>query len=254
MKPRSLDEIRTEMNQRYGKGLGAYEKELPFDRLRTEEIFNAVLELATDRLRDDALQELRTLDVGSGIGGIAEYWPHRNIVGVEISEVAVAQARQRFPDVRYECSAIEDWKSDEKFPLVVAVETIEHWSDVNQGLDAIRACMPENGVFVLTTPNRDSLHCRIGKKLKLEVPFCSRDHTKEFGFEELIDTVRRRGFLLSASRGVHLAPYWALEAQLGVSIRSLTDKDDEVNGWLNEIGRDMPPKYAFIQAHRFVAV
>src|SRR5689334_25365446 len=104
MKPdATLADIRSEMDARYKKGVGAYERELAFDRMRTSEIFLTVLELATDRLRDDEQSKVRTLDVGSGAGGIAEYWPHDNIVGVEISSVAVAQAREKFPTVHYEC-------------------------------------------------------------------------------------------------------------------------------------------------------
>lgn len=252
MKPdATLSDIRTEMDARYKNGTGAYERELAFDRLRTDEIFRVVRALAEWGTHKGPLH---TLDVGSGVGGIAEYWPHHDIVGVELSGVAVEQARQRFPDVRYECSAIEEWKTDDKFSMVVAVETIEHWSDVDRALDVIRGCMHTLAPLIVTSPNRDSLHCRIGNKLKINVPYCSRDHTHEFGFQELIDRVTAHGFRIQASAGVLCAPYWALEQSLGTTIRSFTDKDEEVNRWLIDIGRTMPPEYAFLQAHRFVAI
>lgn len=251
---RSIDDIRKEMNQSYSKAAGPYEIELPFDRLRTEMLRREVLILAQMMWSGSLTHEKpHTLDVGSGAAGIAEYWPHKNIVGVEISQVAVDKARARFPEVTYICSAIEDFWSDKPFQMAVAIETIEHWSDVDRGLEVIRKSLVPGSAFIVSSPNRDSLHCRIGKKLRLDVPYCSYEHTHEYGFHELIDLVAKHGFDLEHSQGVGLYPYWALEAQLGPSIRALTDKDEEVNLWLNELGHYVPPEYAFLQVHAFKA-
>lgn len=238
------------MDERYAKG-EAYELSLPFDAIRMVEIRKTVLDLVPRHLLN-----CRTLDVGSGTSGIAPYWPHHDIVGVEISEEAVKVARTRFPDVDYRVGAIETWTPHpgELFGLVIAIESIEHWSNADLGLETVRRALTPEGMFVMTTPNRDSLHFRMGKKLGIKVPKCSYDHVHEFGFVELIECVTAHGFVHEESRGVHLAPYWALESKLGDRVRTLTDKDVDVNRWLNDIGRTMPPEYAFIQAHRFRVV
>lgn len=244
----STEQIRAMMDERYAAGDDAYELRLPFDALRMTEIYRVVLDLVHGDLR-----HCRTLDVGSSTAGIVRFWPHQDIVGVEISAEAVKTARTKFPNVDYRVGSIEDWSPNpgEQFDLVVAVESIEHWQDAGRGLDAIHRAMSPGGMFVMTTPNRDSLHCRIGKKLGIKVPKISYDHVHEFGYMELIEFVERHGFVCEESRGVHCAPYWALEEKLGIAVRELTDNDVEVNNWFNDIGSSMPAQYAFIQCHRF---
>lgn len=248
-----ISRVRSEMDARYAAG-DAYVASLTFDQLRTTLLQQAVLRLAS-RVASFNDRKPLTLDVGCGDAGIAAYWRHTNTVGLELSEVAVQRARTKYHDRRFVVGAIETWDptTDPGYPftLVVAVESIEHWTDSAAGLRTIHRALAEGGELVLTTPNRDSLHVRMGKKLGVAVPYCSPDHIHEFGFRELIEHVEAQGFQHEEARGVHLAPYWALERALGDKVRSLTDNDPEVNRWLNEIAETMPTEYAFIQAHRF---
>jgi len=249
----STSDVKTMMDERYAAGT-AYKSALPFDLLRGNNIRDTTLSLC-DRFGEVINPTVRTLDVGSGQGGIAAFWPHHNIVGVEISEVAVKLAREAYPAVKFVCCAIEKFELGAgmaPFDLVVAQESIEHWTDVPKGLQAIHQAMRPHATFVLTTPNRDSLHNRIRRKLgKGEAPYCSTDHVHEFGFQELIDTVQSHGFTLEKSAGVGLLPYWTLEDVFGSRIRELTDADEEVVEWFETIGRSAPPEFCFIQAHRF---
>lgn len=238
---------------RYASGT-AYQSALAFDRLRTVEIHFAIRDLAGEEGSDP---KCRTLDVGSGLGGIATFWPHQNVVGVELSATAVDIARKNCPEVRYFACPIErlDPGVGEIGPygMVVAVETIEHWMDVGKGLENVRGVLSQGGALVLSTPNRDSLHCRIGRIWQFDPPYCSNDHVHEFGYQELIDRVCAIGFRHVRSRGACLTPLWALEGIVNAKFRELTDENVEVNRWLNEIARCAPAEYAFIQCHRFEA-
>lgn len=40
------------------------------------------------------------------------YWPHRNIVGVDLSEVAVDMARKAYPEARLIVGAAEEFAWD----------------------------------------------------------------------------------------------------------------------------------------------
>ena len=253
----TVDDVKKMMDGLYASGR-AYKTSLPFDVLRGEEIRAATLALAGPM----ADKSVRVLDVGCGEGGIASFWPHQNIVGIEISEVAVAKARKAHPAVDYHVMPVEslDDLEDGPFRLAVAQESIEHWTEVPNSLKALRRKIKSQppgfstgkGYLVLTTPNRDSLHCRMARKYGFEAPYCSSDHIHEFGYQELIDTVEAAGFKHVEARGVHLAPYWTI-GSMGPHARHLTDHDIEVNRWLNEIGR-VVPEYAFIQCHLFEAV
>jgi len=248
---KTVDEVRSEMDVLYASGK-AYQSALVFDAIRGNQIRATSLHLSTPFAQDPTA---RILDIGCGEGGITAFFPHRNVIGIDISPVAIERARHNFPTGHFEASAIEvlaqaSWY-DGPFDLVVAQESIEHWTNAEQGLRVVASVLKPGGWFVLTTPNRDSLHCRMSRKFKREAPYCSNDHIHEFGYTELIDAVRKHGFRHDKACGVHLAPYWSMEQELGDKIRSITDNDEEVNVWLNEIGRSCP-EYSFIQCHRFV--
>lgn len=247
----SLDEIRDKMNERYKEGT-AYSSALPWDEDRTRRIREAVILLAhhpEERCAGARRSTGRTLDIGCGVGGIAAYWPHSDTVGVDLSDEAISVARRNFPARSFVAGAIENAELDKgSFQTVVAIESIEHWHSVSSGLGAIYEAMAPDGVFVLTTPNYDSLHHRIGRKLGLETPFCSSDHVHEFGYDELLSLLRASGFQPTRSLGIGLMPYWALEDEFGKKIRKLTDEDAEVIRWLGDAGTHVP-HLAFIQAH-----
>lgn len=245
-----LNAVRAMMNAGYESGT-AYKSSLPFDSMRSQEIRRAVLELAGHLALDPAVT---TLDMGCGQGGVVAFWPHRNIIGVELSEVAVKMAKESYPESTFIVGAAEEFAWDGVgFRLITAVETVEHWTNVDAGLHNLRRVIADDGKLVMTTPNRDSLHCRLARKFGFEVPHCSHDHIYEFGFAELIERVQSHGFKLEESRGVCLAPYWALERVVGPHIRRLTDNDEDLNGWLNAIARTAPAEFGFVQAHRFAA-
>jgi SAM-dependent methyltransferase len=254
---KTISDVRADMDRRYADGT-AYQTSLPFDLQRGKNIRAATLGLANLLADGRSLldEKTRTLDVGSGEGGIASFWPHHNITGVEISEFAIEKARAQYPDMRFRCCAIEEFElgaGEAPYDLVVAQESIEHWTDPTGGMTRIASAITRKGHLIITTPNRDSLHCRMSRKLELgEPPTCSGDHIHEFGFEQLIAFVEGFGFRLEFSRGVGLLPYWTMERMFGPQVRFLTDRDDQVVDWFEDIGQAAPAEFCFIQCHRFV--
>jgi SAM-dependent methyltransferase len=224
---------------------------LPFDRQMHEALVRAFHDLACPEIQTNYLD---ALDVGCGKGELMAELRCR-VVGVEPVRSAYEEACKAMPNATIHHGPIETFRSySDTFDLVLARETIEHWGDVDAGLDAIRECIKLGGVFVVSTPNRDSLHVRMGRKLGVEVPLMCQYHVREFGFRELIDLVKRHGFVLAQSAGALLLPFWAYEKVIGNRLRHLTDNDEEVNRWLHDIGKFCPAEYAFHQIHRFVAV
>ncbi len=254
---KSIEDVRTEMNDVYASG-NAYNTDLPFDEARGRSIRSATLCLAMQLPEETFhVHRDRVLDVGSGEGGIASFWPRPELVtGVEISQVAINKARNNCPLTSYHCCAIEQYElgaGQKPYPLVVAQESIEHWTDARKGLDAIYRCMPMDGALIITTPNRDSLHCRMSRKLGMgEPPLCSTDHIHEFGYHELLKFAARAGFAVRASLGVGLLPYWTMERMFGTAVRYLTDQDPEVVTWFERLGGAVPPEFAFIQCHSLI--
>lgn len=223
---------------------------LPFNLHIMRETFQHVRTLCLPKAEEPGV---RVLDVGCGGGGLRVRWPNWNTWGIDISAVAVQAARSKYPGGHFETCTIEEsdrlkWGT---FELVVATEVVEHLVDVNVGLAAMARATAPGGWLVLTTPNRDALHCRMARKMGFEAPLCCTHHTKEFGYQELIDLVCKHGFRHDKALGVMLTPWWTLEDKIGHALRKLTDNDDQVNEWMRVLGRDHP-EFAFSQCHRFV--
>lgn len=250
---KTIEQVQQEMDARFAAGT-AYQSALPFDLMRGEQIRVTTLRLSQPEASNP---DARILDIGCGEGGIQTFFPLYNVIGIDISPVAVQRAMRNVPRGTFVACAIENLPEcpavavEGTFDLVVAQESIEHWTDARGGLRALRQVMKRAGSLVLTTPNRDSLHCRMARKLGFEAPICATDHIHEFGYRELINCVEDTGFRRTASAGVHLAPCWALEGVIGHAYRQLTDNDVEVNTWLNKLGAACP-EFAFIQCHRFI--
>lgn len=225
--------------------------------------------------RGGKLQDYTVLDVGCGIKSaldrheflrIMEDAGRLRLVMSDLSETAVEMLRaghgariERWveqspgvsPTFEYIVSAAETLPlPDASVDMVISIESIEHWCDVDAALAGIRRVLKPHGALILTTPNRDSLHVRMGRKLGIQMPYCANDHTHEFGYDELDTLVTGAGFRKEAETGASFAPYWALEGAIGHRMRHLTDNDEEVVQWLNAIGRRCP-EFAFCQIKSF---
>lgn len=80
-----------------------------------------------------SIQFSSVLEFGCGYGRMSKimlenFHPSR-YVGIDISPDLIIEAKQltsRFPDCRFENTAIQDFKSDEKFDLVFGTEVLQH--------------------------------------------------------------------------------------------------------------------------------
>jgi SAM-dependent methyltransferase len=101
----------------------------------------------------------RALDAGcgSGYGAARLARGAREVVGIDLSQETVDEARQQYqaPNLRFECADCLDIPAaDGCFDLVVAFEIIEHLSDWRRFLEQARRVLTPDGQFVVSTPNR----------------------------------------------------------------------------------------------------
>lgn len=140
-------------------------------------------------------KHLKILEVGSGLGYLT-YALHKegyNVKGIDISHIAVEDAKQRYGDYFICEDIIELSKTDAKYDIVILTEVIEHIPNVISFLKAIHKVLIPGGDLVLTTPNKTPFHrnvvwdtepppvhlwwfsekslLRLGKKLGFEVSF-----------------------------------------------------------------------------------
>jgi 2-polyprenyl-3-methyl-5-hydroxy-6-metoxy-1,4-benzoquinol methylase len=125
----------------------------PHELCRLGEIFNALAVVREDaRLRNINLQ---ICDFGSGWGWLSNFLSYvGDVVGVELSNAAVSDAKQQFPHVEFVCSDITQWRPQRTFDLVVSSEVVEHVPDKAAFFETIDTILRPGGWVILTTPNR----------------------------------------------------------------------------------------------------
>lgn len=88
------------------------------------------------------------LDVGGGNGGVAERVAgHFGLRGTVLDPAAsdVVKARQRGLDAF--TGTVEDWKTENRFDVILLCQTIEHLFDLRMALDRIRSLLTPQGLF-----------------------------------------------------------------------------------------------------------
>ncbi|RIK99459.1 MAG: bifunctional 3-demethylubiquinol 3-O-methyltransferase/2-polyprenyl-6-hydroxyphenol methylase [Proteobacteria bacterium] len=106
------------------------------------------------------LDGLRVLDIGCGAGLLCEPLARlgAQVVGVDPSESNIAAARlhaeRAHLSVDYRCTTVEAIDPHERFDIVLAMEVVEHVTDVGAFLGHCAALMKPAGLMVVSTLNR----------------------------------------------------------------------------------------------------
>lgn len=100
----------------------------------------------------------RILDVGCGNGHTCGVFLHRGctVVGIDLSEQGITQARAAHPDARFELLAADDAilanLGEAPFDLVVSTEVVEHLYDPRSYARGCFGALRPGGRFICTTP------------------------------------------------------------------------------------------------------
>lgn len=235
-------EVRARMDERYAQDV-AYQAQHLWDRVRGDELNRRAVEMA------GPTDGKRVLEVGGGVQGTAAHIDAcRSYLGTDLSPVAVRRAKERFADRAGFAFATMDATrlavADGSVDVVLSKEVIEHLPDPEGSIREAHRVLRPDGVLVVTSPNRDSLHLRINRKLGHQDFKCSFDHVREYTHAEARAMLQDAGFVVDEGAGVFLMPYWGIP-QVDKPVRPLTEDDPEVVEMLRELGARAGPEYAF---------
>lgn len=107
-----------------------------------------------------SLQGLRILDIGCGAGLLSEPLARlgAQVTGVDPSETNIAAARVHAERsgtlIDYRATTIEAMNNRERFDIVLAMEVVEHVTDVGLFLEQAAGLMKPGGMMVISTLNR----------------------------------------------------------------------------------------------------
>jgi 2-polyprenyl-6-hydroxyphenyl methylase/3-demethylubiquinone-9 3-methyltransferase len=109
----------------------------------------------------NCLAGLRILDIGCGAGLLCEPLTRlgAQVIGVDPSASNIAAARMHAErghlSIDYRCTTIEEMDARERFDIVLAMEVVEHVSNVGDFLNRCAAILKPGGLMVVSTLNRN---------------------------------------------------------------------------------------------------
>jgi ubiquinone/menaquinone biosynthesis C-methylase UbiE len=121
----------------------------------------AAIHCARYAIAKNVVSGKKVLDVacGEGYGSyLLKNSGAHDVLGIDISDDVIKSCRKNYESegIRFIAGSAEDLPEllgDEKFDVIVCIETIEHIADVNMLLKGIKHVLKTDGVVIITCPN-----------------------------------------------------------------------------------------------------
>ena len=176
------------------------------------------------------LKDINILDVGCGGGLLCEPLKRlgANITGLDASknniEVAKLHSKEMNLDIDYIHSSPENFKSKNKFDVILNMEIVEHVASVDLFIYNCSELIEKNGMMFVSTINRNLksyLFAIIGAEYVLRwLPIGTHDWNKFITPDELEKITNKKNFLKDEIIGMKFNPLtkkWKITSDLAVN-------------------------------------
>jgi 2-polyprenyl-6-hydroxyphenyl methylase/3-demethylubiquinone-9 3-methyltransferase len=176
------------------------------------------------------LSGLRILDIGCGAGLLCEPFTRlgAQVIGVDPSATNIAVAKLHADrselSIDYRCTTVEEMDVRERFDIVLAMEVVEHVTDVGIFLDRCAAMLKPGGLMVISTLNRNWKSFAlaiVGAEYVLRwLPRGTHQWDKFVTPDELAHHLRRNRLAIAEQTGVVFSPLgnrWGLSPDMDVN-------------------------------------
>ena len=183
-----------------------------FNPIRISYIKENIINTFNIQKNDRSLEGIKILDIGCGGGLLSEPMARMgaDVSGIDASEkninVAKLHAEKNKLKIKYSCSSPENFKTDDKFDVILNMEIIEHVEDVDFFLKSCSKLLKKNGIMFVATLNKtlkSYLFAIIGAEYILRwLPIGTHEWEKFIKPEELINLTKKCNLTLNDLRGV----------------------------------------------------
>jgi 2-polyprenyl-6-hydroxyphenyl methylase/3-demethylubiquinone-9 3-methyltransferase len=191
----------------------------------------ATAQFGRDPKKLDCLKRLRMLDIGCGGGILSEPLARlgAEMVGADPSDDNIAAARAHAESagvaVDYRVTTAEDLAAaKERFDVVLAMEVVEHVTDVDSFVSTCAAMVKPGGLMIVATLNRtlkSFAFAIVGAEYVLRwLPRGTHQWDRFVKPEELESAIERDGLQVTGERGVIYNPFadrWQLSSDMDVN-------------------------------------
>ena len=177
-----------------------------------------------------SLEGLRILDIGCGAGLLSEPLARlgAQVIGIDPSETNIAAAKLHASrgalSIDYRATTVEEIGRLERFDIVLAMEVVEHVTDVGLFLDRCAALTKPSGMMVVSTLNRTMKSFAlaiVGAEYVLRwLPRGTHQWNKFVTPAELSAHLERNAFQIVEQSGVVYTPFadrWSLSPDMDVN-------------------------------------
>jgi SAM-dependent methyltransferase len=175
--------------------------------------------------RDLQGYSLAALDVGGGAGwqlNVLRSADDRFTVSDVVDIDSAAESEALKLGHSYFCGGIENYRTDQKYDLILMLNLIEH---VESPIDILRRAgelLSPQGKILLKTPNTDSLDARLFRHKNWAGYHCPR-HWVLFTKESLETAVRSAGLRSNSITYTQGAPFWAASVLFSLARMGIVD-------------------------------
>lgn len=176
------------------------------------------------------LSGLRILDIGCGAGLLCEPFARlgAQVIGVDPSPSNIAAARLHADrghlSIDYRCTTVEEMDVRERFDVVLAMEVVEHVSDVGLFVKRCASMLKPGGLMVVSTLNRNWKSFAlaiVGAEYVLRwLPRGTHQWDKFVTPDELAKYLLDNRLTITEQSGVVYSPFadrWSLSTDMGVN-------------------------------------
>jgi 2-polyprenyl-6-hydroxyphenyl methylase/3-demethylubiquinone-9 3-methyltransferase len=178
----------------------------------------------------NCLSGLRILDIGCGGGLLCEPFTRlgAQVIGIDPSASNIAAARLHADkghlSIDYRCTTVEEMDVRERFDIVLAMEVVEHVTDVGLFLGRCAAMLKPGGLMVVSTLNRNWKSFAlaiVGAEYILRwLPRGTHQWEKFVTPEELAHHLHQNRLAITEQTGVVYSPFadrWGLSSDMDVN-------------------------------------
>lgn len=137
----------------------------------------------------------------------------KGVIAVDASVELLAKAKLRAPDAIYHRALFEEFSPGQLFNTIILGHVLEHVLDPILILNIVKEWLAPGGVIIITVPNGDSIHRRIGVEmgiLKYTTQLNEDDirigHRRVFTIHTLRTTIISSGLNILKEEGILLKP------------------------------------------------